>query len=272
MNHAACTNPQPDRAPRRGVSLIELLIVIALLLSLGALVLPALSERLAERSFASAGEQVVQHLLLVRATAMQEGRSLEVRFLPGSPQWNGRGRLVVQPFNAAMQVLDERELRDAVRRDDRVASRLDLTGGTGAGSGAAEYSSQVAQPAVETLFLPGDIAVQPSLSAEDIEHAGDDWVVLDDAQAEAGTAEQSDVRVVVYLPDGSALVSDAVDLRDRDGRRATIEVNPFTGVPSLLPAAVVREEPADDASDEDRPAPPDHDRNHEREGARDGAS
>lgn len=58
---------------RRGVTLLELLLAIALLLALGAIVLPPLFVRLNERAFESSAEIVRNQLLLARAHAQITG-------------------------------------------------------------------------------------------------------------------------------------------------------------------------------------------------------
>jgi type II secretory pathway pseudopilin PulG len=71
---------------RRGVTLLELLLAIALLLALGALVVVPLLDRMNERAFESSADIVTTQLLLARAHAQATGEPVEVRY-ESAPPW-----------------------------------------------------------------------------------------------------------------------------------------------------------------------------------------
>ena len=87
---------------RRGVTLLELLLAIALLLAVGGLVLPALFDRLTERAFESSAEIVRSQLLLARAHAQATGEPIEVLFATDPP------RVAARRFDASLVTLEPR--------------------------------------------------------------------------------------------------------------------------------------------------------------------
>ncbi len=74
---------------RRGLTLIELLLAIGLVLIVGALVLPTVFTGLRERSFESAAEVVRNQLLLARAHAQVTRRPVEVLYANLPPRRPG---------------------------------------------------------------------------------------------------------------------------------------------------------------------------------------
>lgn len=79
--------PAARKALRRGFSLIELLIVVAIVLITISLTVPAISDILKASSLTNAGEQVISTLNIARQTAIALNRTVEVRIyryeLPG---------------------------------------------------------------------------------------------------------------------------------------------------------------------------------------------
>ncbi len=71
---------------RPGVTLVEILLVIALLVALGSLVLPVTVEASRGRAFDSAAESVRGQLLLARAHAQSTGRPVEVAYIARPPR------------------------------------------------------------------------------------------------------------------------------------------------------------------------------------------
>lgn len=119
---------------RRGVTLIELLLAIAVLVALGSLVVPAAVERFNERAFESAAEILRDQLLLARAHALVESEPVEVTYEPQA------ARVVATRFRQGASGDDddappppitaawaERPLADGMWVDDRAApdERLD---------------------------------------------------------------------------------------------------------------------------------------------------
>ena len=72
---------------RRGYSLVELLIVLAVLSALAALVQPAMRGVLDKSRLTGAAKQVQAALAKSRALAIREGVSVWFRFEPGGQTW-----------------------------------------------------------------------------------------------------------------------------------------------------------------------------------------
>ena len=105
----------PRRRSRRpGVTLLELLIAIALLVALAAIALPSLVTDLDERAFVAAVDATHRQLLLARAHAQATGRSVELVF-DARPS-----RIEARRFDPA---------RLAVERDEAGEFDIDLDAG-----------------------------------------------------------------------------------------------------------------------------------------------
>jgi prepilin-type N-terminal cleavage/methylation domain-containing protein len=196
---------------RRGLTLIELLLAIGIVLIVGALVLPAVFTGLRERSFESAGDVVRNQLLLARAHAQVTRRPVEVVYAnvpPRGPGIRARYFLVDAPG-------------PAIERS---------TGRTASGAADADpfpmddqWQTNPEQVIVEGWAdrdLPDGLRLTNRAEADD---------------ADTGWTETDPVllRLAVYMPDGSALLVQTVWIRDDYGRRGRIEVNPWTGLSSF---------------------------------------
>ena len=97
----------------RGLTLLELLIALTLLLALGAIALPAMMSRLGERAFDTAADLTINHLLLARAYAQAERSPVEVIYDPSRPHLEAR------LFEPGVSALDNvaRDWRFLVRPD-----------------------------------------------------------------------------------------------------------------------------------------------------------
>ena len=230
----------------RGLTLLELLIVIGLLLAVFALTLPALTDRLSERAFDATAEQVRSHLLLMQAEAIATGLSLEVRYV-----CDDRGqRIETKPFSPALRTVEASE----IDRD------LTTAGGLGADSensqrptGLDVTDSDQKLRRFDTLYLSSDVhvlarldeslidrdVVASSIGATESEHEQFYELQLDQLAVDEvftgviATEESDDFRLVVYLPDGSTLLSERRWLIDRAGRQLELNVNAWTGLPTL---------------------------------------
>jgi len=210
---------------RRGVTLLELLLAIALLLALGGLVLPALFDRLTERAFESSAEIVRSQLLLARAHAQVTGEPIEVLFEIDPP-------------------------RVAARRFDVGLSDLEPAGGAPGAENLTDEPFEVTslddEDAPETLRIPEPwaervladgvwIADRSGLAEEEsggfgtagVRAAGDDQIEI------KGDQTLRTIRLALFMPDGSAVLAEPVWIRDEHGRRGRLTVNHWTGLPSF---------------------------------------
>jgi type II secretory pathway pseudopilin PulG len=75
---------------RHGLTLLEILLALVLLVALGAIVLPSLIEALHERAFESAADVTNEQLMLARAHAQATGEAVEVTYNAGTKQVEAR--------------------------------------------------------------------------------------------------------------------------------------------------------------------------------------
>ena len=163
---------------RPGITLIELLLAIGLVLLLSGLVLPAVFTGLRQRAFESTVEMVRSQFLLARAHAQMTRRPVEVMYDDRPPR---TARVWAQYF-----LVDEEQ-----------------------------------ESLPEQLIVEGwaDRALAAGIMIADRSAIDDDEPRL--------------LRLAVYMPDGSALLSRTVWISDDHGRRGTLSVNPWTGLPSF---------------------------------------
>lgn len=214
----------------RGVTLIELLIAIALLLVLAAIATPLTVNTLDERAFESALDSIERQLLLARAEAQLRGEIIEVVAVT-APGRAGT-RLTVRRFNDdtvfAEPIVETSP--SPVEADLRVDAGSDMAFGTAL---EIEVSSDVL--AVRDLPPRMEIrltAPDPSTSAEALTDA------LAEMLPDQRPIERED-RLLLYVPDGSALLARRFWVVDDENRQARVEIVPWTGQPRVtrLPPA-----------------------------------
>ncbi len=213
---------------RRGLTLIELLLAIGLVLIVGALVLPTVFTGLRERSFEAGGEVVRNQLLLARAHAQLTRRPVEVVYVnvpPRRPGVRARYFLVDAPG-------------PAMRRPTGRAA-----------SGQAQTDPFPTDDEWQTN--PDQVIVEGWADRDLLDGLRlTDRAETDEVETDRGETDPVVLRLAVYMPDGSAPLMQPVWLRDEHGRRGRIEVNPWTGLPSFERVAIAR---ADDASADEAP-------------------
>ena len=225
--------------PRRGLTLLELLIAIGLVVALGALVFPTMMGRQRQRTFDSTIQIIRDQLLLARAHAQATGEPVEVMYYSEAPRVEAR---MFRPERAASRFADgSAAMLDFPEEPDE---ELLIPEGW-AYRHLAEGVQITKMPPQELQDGYGD----PFGSFDD-----DLGAYFDDASASL-VAEQPPriIRLAVFLPDGSALLGEGVWVVDNDGRARRIEVNPWTGLPIFDATAVNRGavEVADDAEADD---------------------
>ena len=223
---------------RRGLTLLEILIALALLLALGALVFPAMMESLDERAFVSAADVTRHHLLLARAHAQATGQPIEVRY-HADP-----ARLSARAFEAGLRVIDLGEYRDAAAEDRAESDALGL-----------DYEATDDRRIAETWanrLLPGQVRFvdQPPGESRAVD--------LDlELYGEARLATpRAPIRLAVFMSDGSALLGDPVWLTDADGRWGRLSVNHWTGLVTFERLANAPGTPEDPERIEELDEPP----------------
>ncbi len=227
--------------PRRGLTLLELLMAIGLVVALGALVFPTMMGRQRQRTFDSTIQIIRDQLLLARAHAQATGVPVEVMYYSEAPHVEAR-----------------------MFRPERAASRF------GDADGSAAMLDFSEEPD-EDLLIPEGWAYRHLAEGvhvtrtppQELQDGYDDsfgsfdddlGAYFDDASASLVSGQPPrTIRLAVFLPDGSALLGEGVWVVDNDGRARRIEVNPWTGLPIFGATAVNRGavEVADDAEPDD---------------------
>jgi type II secretory pathway pseudopilin PulG len=225
---------------RRCLTLIEVLIVLALLAGLAALVLPSMLDRLDERAFESAADTASEHLMMARAHAQATGEAVEVAYNPATGQVQAR---VYAPWSSEIDV-DSSAIAPGTSPllnplshttpspEPRQTSPADSTGSMEGGQGtiAEPWASRALGEGIRIARRPSSFPFGADAGEDTGSHL---YAALadDDAETLEDLVSGQEVRLAVFMPDGSALVGDEVYLNDQRGRCGRLSVNPWSGLP-----------------------------------------
>ena len=232
---------------RRGFTLLELLIAIALLLALAALSVPAIMSQLDDRRFESAVELTTSQLLLARSHAQSTGQTIEVLYR-SSP-----ARLEARIFRPGE--MGKGDISTEFEADDLAA--------VGEGEEASGFQSLAWDEEAEPnglifegwalLALPEGIQISdsPPDSADDLlistaDFEGESWGEGFSPPVAPSDWEQDEpvtIRLAVFLPDGSALICEPAWLWDGGRRQGRLSINPWSGLPDFE----ILDRPSDEA-------------------------
>lgn len=213
----------------RGITLIELLIAIAILLAIGAIVTPIMVRTLDERRFESAAEQVEMQLLLARSYAQRTGELVEVRYHSDSR------RIVARRF---MRGSDSDALSDSRAAPPPWDASEPARGATFGTFEDADDESAIAEAWAMRVLLRG---IELSDQRPEREIASDmpgrvrqqaPMSMMEDPNAAMRSDLMPDdepIRLAVFLPDGSAMLTRTVWLTDNNARLGRIRVSTWTG-------------------------------------------
>jgi prepilin-type N-terminal cleavage/methylation domain-containing protein len=228
---------------RRGLTLLELLIVLGLLVALAAIAIPSLQGLLEKQSFELAVESTQQQLLLARAHAQATGQPVEIR-------WRAESNAVeARSFDPAAES----------------ASDSSQTGQADSEMAGIEGPGDPLQlESWATIELPRGVTIRarpPSqvLAGDSDETSSTTLELLADS-SESETADNEveapefvDIQLAVMTPDGGAMVGNDVWFADDAGRAGKLVINPMTGAGRWEPLdpAKAAEEHADAAIDDE---------------------
>ena len=211
---------------RRGVTLLELLLAIVLLLALAGLVLPALFDRLTERAFESSAEIVRCQLLLARAHAQATGEPIEVLFESDPP------RVAARRFDVGL--VDPEPGRGAPGEENLSDEPF---GVTSLDDEQAPETRRIPEPWADRALADGVwIAKRWGLAEEGsggLGAATGIWAARDEALEIKADETPRTIRLALFMPDGSAVLAEPVWIRGAHGRRGRLTVNHWTGLPSF---------------------------------------
>jgi type II secretory pathway pseudopilin PulG len=246
---------------RVGVTLLELLIVVGLLVAIMAIAMPFTMRSLENRELEATEENIASELIKARVKAQESGRPVEVVVLD-SPS-----RVVIRYFRE-----DDTGARFT---DDARMLSADTTKG----------DREMVDPVRDSWWEESEL--HPSVSVTTLPTVdGSDLSAITDGRGdsksstETGHASGGSVRLAVYLPDGTTLFAASLLLMHQNGLRSRVSVDPWTGQPAITRRAdepktsddhTVRapgddELESDESADDDlrdfepdSPAPPAHD-------------
>lgn len=241
---------------RRALSLIELLIAIAVLGVMLAVVLPATIGQLSRQAFSAAQDQLQGQALLIRAHAMSTGQSLEWRYHTGRRVTEARpvgaddlaSALRSEAARSGSRRSERPEFDEAALASAREAAPVDPLG---------SWAHQVLPRGVRiTDQPPHDLLDDPPFGADIPDPALEEDELLFDEDGGERT-----IRLAVFLPDGSVLLTRSVWLRDDEDLAAKMVINAWTSrleFTRITPATSVESEDEDaETPEEDGTAEPD---------------
>ena len=192
-----------SRSIRRGVTLFELLLVLAVLVLIGAIAWPMLEKPFAMQRLRYAGDQVRTVWARARNQAMLTGETCLFYYQPGGGQFYVQQASSVDAFAAP---------------GDSLAFGADVPGGV----------AQSAAPTGERL--PDDVAFAEGVTAEDPRVAG--FGVGQAISSAVGADALSWAPPVAFFPDGTATSSQLI-LANGTGFRILVELRGMTGSSAL---------------------------------------
>ncbi|HVP73745.1 MAG TPA: prepilin-type N-terminal cleavage/methylation domain-containing protein [Phycisphaerales bacterium] len=240
---------QHARTRRPAMTLLEVLIALVLLAALAAIVAPTVIKRLDERAFEAAADGTNEQLMMARAHAQVTGEAVEVTYSPMTGQvqarvyapWDAQGALdTIEPGTSPL-ASSARE--NPTPRHGSTSERDEVSGLPASNGGNADADSSnraIAEAwAIRPLGRGMRIGTHPPFAgdAADMEEIcmpdGTMVSVARDSDADVldALAQGQDVRLAVFMPDGSAMVGNDLWLDDGQGRLGRITINPWSGLP-----------------------------------------
>lgn len=211
---------------RRGLTLVELLAALALLLLLLALSLPAVQGRMAGARFDSARAQIEAAIVVCRAEAQRQGRVLALTVGP-----TGRGELGLY-----MEAIDAAAAAGAI---DRAGSEGRLRD--------ERDASDTAKPPPLWGVLPQGVVVsdKPPQPKDDSEFGR-----AEDRFVSPGSTER--LTIAVFFPDGSAASRGPVYITLGDAA-VVATINRWTGLAAVAPYVAAEGSPEEQEPREEPP-------------------
>lgn len=200
-------------------TLLELLVVLGLILAIGAISLPTVLDGVERRRFDSAVDDAIGTLRLARAHARLESITVEVVVVEGP---EAELTLLARSIDLASFAEDDSESGDSARAIGEPWAERVLA--------VLLVSAADSPPGVED---DGDAEPESEAtrSSSDARASSPDPLAM--AGSGRGESPRRETRIAIFAADGSAPVVAPLRLRDEHGRRATVRVNPWTGLASL---------------------------------------
>ncbi len=199
----------------RGVTLLELLIVIGIVMTLMAIAVPMVTSTLDRQRLESVSEEIIGALLMARAHAQAEGVTVEIVLDAGSAQRDDERRpmrMLAREIDLHAPTFDDEEGPPPLRR-----AWADVS---------IEWPLRLGVAAPEDDFEADPDSLNPGAGSgaeRSRPRSGGVWSTTRDVVARE--------RLVVFAADGSALIAPRLRVDDRASKSIEIVINPFTGLP-----------------------------------------
>jgi len=176
------------------MTLIEILVVLALLVVIGGLVVPVFEGSIASVRLRRAGDQVITGWSRARAEAIESGQPYQFRFTPDT------GKFVIEPWGGLLgeQGMSASGAPAAGSTNTTTASTSTSASSSSSTSAANSTDAAAATTTVASTALPEEIVFQSGeLGVEDFQSGERSVAALQDAQASLSAP-------ILFFPDGTA--------------------------------------------------------------------
>jgi len=235
---------------RRGVSLIELLVGIGIVLAIAAIVIPWTAGWLGGRELDNAEDGLAMQMVMARAAAREEGRPVEVIAESDGTgsrikaRWMARGEDAGRSGSGYDSGYESGGPRSSARTDSGVETSINANWA----SMRLPQGVRIAlgmEPALGTSRSPG-------IEADDSEAVRSGADAFETDGFETGALGARGQTLAIFLPDGTVFFAPVFMLRTDAGSARTMQVNRANGVPQQVEPAAADADAADlDSSDLD---------------------
>ncbi len=244
-----------DRSPRtavphrRGVSLLEVMIALAIVIATAALVLPWTAGWLGDRELDQAEDQLAMQLLMARAAAREQGRPVEIVVDGGAAAGVGRTGSVEARWMSPALIPNDDGSNDAGSSDDDLPS---LAGPDGAPPAIKAAWARFELPRGVRVALEGDDTIVDGAARGEGDAPRDGATMQGARGARTDGGSQT---LAIFLPDGTAVFAPIFLLSTDAGAIRALQVDTVTGKTRPVRAKSVDDDSAraSDALPMDRP-------------------
>ncbi len=225
------------RGAGRAFTIIELMVVLAIMLAVGAIALPLALDDAKRAAMREAQDQLEAVMLSARADAQRTGKTVRVIGVLLDGRW----------------VLTEEEVLERMVSDDAL---------TGSGSFSSSPTRVIQELALPEGVRLGRTRDEAEGNVREAWEGGGEFGESDDGDAdttadptEDGTPSGArEIQIAVFLPDGQIMATRPLYLGGADGRVGEVSVNGWTGALTVQVLPARTGEPGEETGDEDEGA------------------
>lgn len=218
---------------RRGLTLLEVLIVLALLIASAAIAIPAMSRRFEATRFDATVDQIIATLALARAQSQQQRRPVQII-------WDSDARTIRAAWLDAAAFSDEDDSDEPPREAEEARESADApderSGQNRLDAAAAAAGTMATGGSSLRVLLPEGCRVEVRPAADE-ELPGAEAEDRSNATAAVDDSTGRNLSLAVFMPDGSTFGQASFRVVDTRGRQVRIDINPWTGQAAFAPGA-----------------------------------